>query len=77
MADSYPLFEAGDLLISMRNLDLVLVLDPEARTIRWHREDPWIQQHDPDFVRFGGIGILENVFDGTRTHEGGPFPNED
>lgn len=65
MADSYPAFESGDLLISMRNIDLVLVLDPEARAVRWHREHPWVQQHDPDFMGDGWIGVFDNARDGT------------
>jgi Arylsulfotransferase (ASST). len=40
MADAYPLFEAGDLLISLRNIHLVLVLDPDTETVKWHASDP-------------------------------------
>lgn len=60
MADEYPLFDAGDLLISLRNLHLVFVLDPESRTIEWYASEPFIQQHDPDFMGKGWIGVFDN-----------------
>jgi len=63
MADAYPLFEAGDLLVSLRNLDLVLVLDPETRTVKWHDAEPFIRQHDPDFTDDGWIGVFDNRTD--------------
>lgn len=64
-ADEYPLFEAGDLLISLRNLHLVLVFDPESEQVKWHASDPLIMQHDPDFVGDGWIGIFDNNTDFT------------
>lgn len=60
LADEYPLFEGGDLAISIRNLHLVLVMDPETRNVKWHRQGGMKYQHDPDFIGNGWIGIFDN-----------------
>jgi hypothetical protein len=60
MADEYPLFEAGDLLVSLRSLSMVFVFDPETLQVRWHASDPLIYQHDPDFTGGGWIGVFDN-----------------
>lgn len=65
MADEYPLFEAGDLLVSLRFLDLVFVFDPGSRKVKWHATGPFLQQHDPDFMGDGWIGTFDNNTDGT------------
>ena len=66
MADTYPLFDAGDLLVSLRDLHLVFVVDPETRAIKWHSFGPFIRQHDPDFIGGGQIGVFDNNPDGTH-----------
>ncbi|MCS3657968.1 hypothetical protein GGQ11_002769 [Salinibacter ruber] len=65
MADEYPLFQAGDLLVSLRNINLVFVFDPAYMEVKWHATKPFIQQHDPDFVGDGWIGIFDNNRDYT------------
>ncbi len=60
MAAAFPDFEAGDLLLSFRNIDLVMVLDPRSLEIRWWSHGPWIQQHDPDFHPGGEITVFNN-----------------
>lgn len=60
MAASYPSFEAGDLVVSLRGIDLVFVLDPDSNKVKWHASDPFIRQHDPDFMGAGWIGIFDN-----------------
>lgn len=65
-ADEYPQFEAGDLLVSLKHLDLVLVVDPDTRVVKWHESDPFHRQHDPDFIGDGWIGVFDNNTDGTR-----------
>jgi len=60
MADAFPDFEAGDLLMSFRNIDLVTVLDPDTLRIKWWSHGPWIQQHDPDFQADGRITVFNN-----------------
>lgn len=60
IARAFPMFEAGDLLISLRSLNMVAVVDPESGRIRWSRIGPWHRQHDPDFLPDGTISVLNN-----------------
>jgi hypothetical protein len=66
MADEYPTFEAGDLVVSLKRLDLVFVFDPESLEVKWHVREPFIGQHDPDFTGDGWIGLFDNNIDGTK-----------
>lgn len=60
MAEAFPQFEAGDLLISLRNLNYVGVLDPDTLELKWGQHGPWIRQHDPDFTAEGRIEVYNN-----------------
>lgn len=60
MADAFPMFTAGDLLISLRNIDLVAVLDRQTHRLKWWRHGPWVRQHDPDFCADGWISVYNN-----------------
>ena len=68
MAKHFPQFAAGDLLVSLRNLNLIMVVDPLTRKIKWHRVGPWMDQHDPDFLASGKISVFSNNND--RTEDG-------
>ena len=68
MAGRFPMFAAGDLLISMRDVNLVLVFDPVTQKVKWSQTGPWVRQHDPDFLPDGLISVFNNNNDGT--HEG-------
>jgi len=63
IAGEYPLFESGDLLISLRHPSLVLVFDPDSEEVKWHASEPWMHQHDPDFTGEGWIGVFDNNTD--------------
>ncbi|HEY7640240.1 MAG TPA: arylsulfotransferase family protein [Steroidobacteraceae bacterium] len=65
MAPAFPMFEAGDLLISLRTINLVAVIDPDDYRVKWWSTGPWIGQHDPDFVSDGKISVYNN-----NTHRG-------
>lgn len=65
MEDEYPAFDAGDLLVSLRHLNLVFVVDPTTLEVEWWVGEPFIYQHDPDFVGDGWIGVFDNYWDGT------------
>ncbi|MCA8977427.1 MAG: hypothetical protein KDC98_22080 [Planctomycetes bacterium] len=63
IADQYPLFDAGDLLVSMCHIDTVFVYDPKTRAIKWLQTGPFVRQHDPDFLGDGWISIFDNRAD--------------
>ncbi|RAH97365.1 hypothetical protein DLJ53_29660 [Acuticoccus sediminis] len=60
LAPAFPMFEEGDLLISLRELNLVAVIEPDEGRLRWYRHGPWHRQHDPDFEPDGTITVFDN-----------------
>ncbi|KPJ83805.1 MAG: hypothetical protein AMS19_03065 [Gemmatimonas sp. SG8_23] len=77
LAGDFEDFAPGDLLVSLRHRNLLLVVDPDERSVKWHRTGPWIRQHDPDFQPGGTITVFNNntderggkVFGGTNVLE--------
>lgn len=69
LAVAFPMFSAGDLLISLRNRNLILVVDRRTQTIKWWHIGPWARQHDPDWSADGTITIFDNKTDGTENGE--------
>ena len=63
-ADSFELFETGDLVVSLKHLHLVFVMDQNG-AIKWHNDRDQIFQHDPDFEPDGRLTIFDNRADGT------------
>ncbi|MGV6804963.1 MAG: arylsulfotransferase family protein [Ruegeria sp.] len=66
-AAHFPQFEAGDIMISARLQDLILVFDPDTLKVKWFKRGPWLAQHDPDFMKTGKISVFSNNYDGTRS----------
>ena len=60
LAGDFPDFEAGDLLFSLREFNMLLVANPESKQIKWWRIGPWIRQHDAQFVPGGKIIVFNN-----------------
>jgi hypothetical protein len=55
------LWEAGDLLVSIRNLDLIAVVDPRRGRIRWSWGPGHLErQHQPSLTEEGGILVFDN-----------------
>ena len=65
MADEYPLFSAGDIVVSLKFFDLVMVMSPDTGKVKWHEADQLNHQHDPDFIGDGWIGVFDNNVDFT------------
>lgn len=54
------IFEAGDILFSLRNVNAVLVMDGETHKIKFHSVGNGLRQHDPDFMDNDAISIFDN-----------------
>ncbi len=61
LASKFPLFKAGQLLISPRRLDTIAVLDPDSEKVVWAARGPWKAQHDPTFLDNGHLLLFDNM----------------
>jgi hypothetical protein len=61
LAPKFPLFKAGQLLVSPRHLDALVVLDPESGKVVWAARGPWHAQHDPSFLDSGRLLLFDNL----------------
>ncbi len=52
--------EAGDLLVSLRNVDMLAILDQNNGDVVWYQIGPWTRQHDPDILPDGRISVFDN-----------------
>lgn len=60
MAAAFPRFEAGDLMLSLREQNMVVVVDPDDWRVKWYQVGPWRRQHDPEFMPDGTITVFNN-----------------
>jgi len=65
LAPAFPGFEEGDLLLSLRNLNLLMVIDHDTGEIKWTQTGPFLRQHDADFLATGQIAVFDNRRDGS------------
>ena len=56
------LFEPGDLVLSLRSQNLVLVIRPATLQIVWYAYGLTSRQHDPDFVSADTVMVYDNNF---------------
>ena len=50
----------GDILLSLRQMKMLVILDEYTGVIKWHFIGPWIYQHDPDITAEGNIVVYNN-----------------
>lgn len=60
LADKIDGVEAGDLLLSLREMSMLVIIDPVDGHIKWHKQGQWFRQHDPDITPDGKIEIFNN-----------------
>lgn len=60
-ASAFPLFSAGDLLLSLRNLNTIVVVDRQTMQVKWSLTGLFVRQHDPDWLPNGHILLFDNL----------------
>lgn len=60
IAEEFPLFKEGELLVSLRNINSLVLIDPSTRSARWALTGAFVHQHDPDFSPDGTIVLYDN-----------------
>ena len=51
---------AGDVMVCLRNLGLMVIINPESESIVWGTTGPWNHPHDPDPLPNGNLLIFDN-----------------
>jgi hypothetical protein len=62
-----PAFRAGNVLVSILHLDLVGVVDMEARRMVWALTGLWRQQHQPTMLDNGNMLVFDNLGNAGKT----------
>lgn len=57
---SLPMFEKGDILVSMNRINAIVLIDKEDKKIKWDFINPFVRQHDPDILNNGNIMVFDN-----------------
>jgi hypothetical protein len=59
-AASFAFGEAGQVLLSFRELGAIGVLDLASEQLVWATRGPWLGQHDPDVLPNGHVLLFDN-----------------
>lgn len=60
MAKFFPMFKEGQILVSIRNLDLLIMLEMDTKNVTWATQGSWIRQHSAQFTPEGKIILFDN-----------------
>lgn len=73
LAAAFPMFAAGDLLVSDKFSNALAVHDGTTGTLKWFQVGPYLQQHDAEFRADGRITLFNNNgFDSAAQQYGSP-----
>jgi len=61
LAGLSDLYAAGNILVSLREVDVIGILDPTGRTALWAQKGPWKAQHQPVLLESGRILLFDNA----------------
>lgn len=53
-------WQAGDVFLSLRNQSMVLLYRPQTNQVIWHRQGPWVHQHDVNIINDHQISVFNN-----------------
>lgn len=57
-----PYWQKGDLFLSVRNISTILLYRPSENRIVWHKQWPWVKQHDVDILDDHRIAVFDNQY---------------
>lgn len=60
-ARHFPFAKPGQVILSFRSINAVVVLDLASEEIVWAVRGPWNAQHDPDLLANGNMLIFDNL----------------
>jgi len=74
LAEKFPGWKAGQLLITVRTLDTIALVDTELRKVVWAARGPWHEPHGAEFLENGNLLVFDNqgVPKGSRVLEYNP-----
>lgn len=75
LASRNPAFKKGNFLVSVRQLNLLAIIDPVQKKVVWVAEGPWKAQHEARLLPTGRILLFDNKGGGgfSRVMEIDPF----
>lgn len=59
--DRHPAFAAGNLLVSLREIDIVAVVDMKKHAVAWIMWGMWKHQHHPTMLDNGNMLVFDNL----------------
>jgi hypothetical protein len=59
-AAKHPSMKPGMVLISLRDLDSLVLLDMAEKKVVWAKRGAWVRQHDPDLLPNGNVLLFDN-----------------
>jgi Arylsulfotransferase (ASST) len=62
-AQEWPFAEAGQVLVSIRDLNALAVMDLDDEAVVWLARGPWVLQHDSDILEDSKIMLFDNLGD--------------
>ena len=61
MAGAFPMLADGELLLSLRNMNTLVAVDPARKAATWALTGQFRGQHDPDLLPNGRMLVLDNL----------------
>jgi len=65
---NHPMFNEGDVLISIRNINTIAVIDGKEDRVKWALTGMWRGQHQPVFLENGHILVFDNSGGNRRSY---------
>lgn len=68
LADKFPMFKTGDILITVANIDTIAVIRPDTGKVIWASRNMWRRPYHARFLDNGNIMLYDTrgYYDGTR-----------